>query len=145
MENLNDLIAFSFSKQDVIKLLSYEQEVRRNNIIQEFYDVNYLSGNKNDETVENYVQKIVLYHFNYKPTDDNLYQYNLFPSLWKHDNDVKNSVFYIKHNYIKEIQLNINDLAPNVNLLEYNTAKPGTLHDHFSNIKPTIIFSGSMT
>ncbi len=128
------------SKHQALAMFLEECKLRKSDDIQKMYDEYYLSNNG---YVEEVVQLTILNNFGYEPSEENLENYRHL--IWKYRQvpEVRDQVFFMKHNIMREGNLNIGDPAPNVPLLNIEGHPSGTLFDFTD--KPLIVLGGSLT
>ncbi len=129
-----------YDREKVIEMLKYEETIRYSKEIQEIYTQQYKMGL--NLPIEKEIQKHVLTHFGFDEAC--LEEYWKIPKLYWLDEEVKNSIFYMKLNIFTYGDLKVNDDMIDVELMEYATGNNVRLSD-FSNDKPLVILAGSMT
>jgi hypothetical protein len=133
----------------VIDMLREEQVIRYSKGIQEAYTQQFYAqqNNPNYEVVqiEREVQKYILRTFGFKDDDNSLREYWKIPSTYWNDEEVKNSVFYMKLNIFQYPKVSVGDDLIDVNLVEYLTNKTVSLISLQTQNRPLVLLAGSMT
>jgi len=138
----------SVNREKIIEMVKEEQIVRYSKGIQEAYTQQFhTSKNENYERVniEREIQKFILRKFGFKDDTDSLYQYWKIPSTYWNDEEVKNSIFYMKLNIFQYPKLKIDDHMIDVPLIDYNTDTINSLFSLQTHNRPLVILAGSMT
>jgi hypothetical protein len=138
----------SVSREKILEMVKEEQTVRYSKGIQEAYTQQFhASKNKNYERVniEREIQKYILRKFGFKDDDKSLEQYWKIPSIYWNDEEVKNSIFYMKLNIFQYPKVKIDDEIIDTPLINYKTNEPISLSSLETPGKPLIILAGSMT
>lgn len=138
----------SVSRENVIEMLKEEQTVRYSKGIQEAYTKQfYASNNENYERVniEREIQKYILRKFGFKDSESSLEQYWKIPSTYWNDEEVKNSIFYMKLNIFQYPKVNIGDKMIDTEVVDYKTNAIISLSSLETPNKPLILLAGSMT
>lgn len=136
------------SRELVIAMLKEEQVVRYSKEIQEIYTEEYfISKNEGYRRVniEAEIQKYILKKFGFSDTLESLEEYWKIPSTYWHDEEVKNSIFYMKLNIFQYPNVKLNDNLINVPLVSYPDEKTIQLNELQRCGKPLVILAGSMT
>ena len=119
----------TFGKQDVqnrdlvIKMLKYEEELTKSDYGQSLYK-NTLNKPLISLTIEKAINRLVLQHFNYEPSDESVDNYRTifktyYKSPFEYDKEVLDSVHYMRENkcvYYKTLPLKIGDTVPDCKL-----------------------------
>lgn len=133
----------------VIDMLREEQVIRYSKGIQEAYTQQFYAqqNNPNYEVVqiEREIQKYILRKFGFKDDDNSLREYWKIPSTYWNDEEVKNSVFYMKLNIFQYPKVSVGDDLIDVNLVEYLTNKTVSLISLQTQNRPLVLLAGSMT
>lgn len=136
-------------RKQIIDMLREEQKVRYSKGIQEAYTKQYYSQQNNPhyETVpiEKEIQKYILRHFGFKDDDASLQEYWKIPSTYWLDEEVKNSVFYMKLNIFQYSKVSVGDSMIDVNIIDYQSKQDFTLSSLQTKGRPLVILAGSMT
>jgi hypothetical protein len=144
-----DFIIENIEKNKIIEMLKEEERVRYSPQIQEVYTEQYhkLEKNKNESrlNIELEIQKFILKQFGYSTSDVSINNYHKIPSKYFHDDDIKNSIFYIKLNIFKYPSVHVGDDLINVELIDYSTKNYTFLNELTNSEMPLIILAGSMT
>ena len=133
------------TRDTVLKMLIYEQELRYSKEVQTVYTEQYIASKNpkyNPIKIEREIQKYVLTHFGFNDSDTSLKEYWKIPSTYWNDEEVKNSIFYMKLNIFQ--YSNVNTLV-DTTLVDYNTNTEVALSSLQNTGKPLILLAGSMT
>ena len=130
-----------FPRSRVIEMLKFEQKLRYSPEIQKIYS--HLYTQRNNFRIETEIQKYVLTHFGYQETD--LEEYWKIPKLYWEDEEVKNSIFYMKLNIFSYGNLKVGDKMVDVPLYDYVSTKEINLSNLETPGRPLVILAGSMT
>lgn len=133
------------TRDTVLKMLAYEQELRYSKEVQTVYTEQYIASKNpkyNPIKIEREIQKYVLTHFGFNDSDTSLKEYWKIPSTYWNDEEVKNSIFYMKLNIFQ--YSNVNTLV-DTTLVDYNTNTEVALSSLQNTGKPLILLAGSMT
>lgn len=137
------------SKNDVIEMLKEEQKVRYSNNIQNIYTEQYYAQENNPNyeriNIEREIQKYILRKYGFKDDEKSLKEYWKIPSTYWNDEDVKNSIFYMKLNIFQNSILNIGDKMIDARLIDYTTDDFVSLSSLQKENRPLVILAGSMT
>jgi hypothetical protein len=128
-------------RNKVIDMLRFEQKVRYSPEIQKVYSAQYATGTRN-VSIEKEIQKYVLKTFGY--SDDQVEEYWKIPRLYWQDEEVKNSIFYMKLNIFTYGDVSVGDKLIDVPLYDFQTNSTVYL-DTLYRDKPLVILAGSMT
>ena len=128
------------SKHQALAMFIEECELRKSDDIQKMYDEYYLNNNG---YVEEVVQLTVLNNFRFEPSEENLEKYRHLIWKYRQDPEVRDKIFFMKHNIMREGDLVIGDQAPDVPLLDTGGHISGTLFDFTD--KPLVVLGGSLT
>ena len=124
------------NKDLVIKMLNYEEELTKSEFGQSLYK-NILNKPLVSLNVEKTLNRLVLSHFGFDTTDENVEMYrtifrNYYNSPNDYDKDVLNAVHYMRENkcvYYKNPSLKLDDKIPDCELYELNGKEKLTLYD----------------
>ena len=137
------------SREKILEMVKEEQTIRYSKGIQDVYTLqfNNISNDANYERVniEREVQKYILRKFGFKDDNNSLEQYWKIPSTYWHDEEVKNSIFYMKYNIFQYPRVKINDDLIEVPLVNYATNDIIHLSSLQQPERPLVILAGSMT
>ena len=136
------------SREVVLQMLKEEQKVRYSKEIQNIYTKEYYATKHNNVkriNIEAEIQKHILKSFGFKNDEKSLKEYWKIPSTYWEDEEVKNSIFYMKLNIFQYTKLNIDDDMVNTQVINYKTNKNILLSELLVPNKPLIILAGSMT
>lgn len=136
------------TREKVIEMLKEEQKVRYSKGIQEAYTMQYIASQKNDYekvNIEAEIQKHILRTFGYKDDERALKEYWKIPSTYWEDEEVKNSIFYMKLNIFQYPKVNVGDDMIDASLISYPENNVVSLASLQKNGRPLIILAGSMT
>lgn len=124
-----------------LSMLLEEVKLRKTDKIQSLYDTyNQTEGGY----VEELVQNTILTKFGYTPSPENLEEYRHMIWRFRQVPEVRDQIFFMKYNIMRDGHLKIGDPAPDVPLLQLDKT-PCTLHGLMSLDKPLIILAGSLT
>jgi hypothetical protein len=135
------------SRDLVIEMLTFEQKIRYSKEIQDIYTMQYnASKDKNYEpiNIERAIQQYVLKRFGFESDMSSLEEYWKIPSTYWDDEEVKNSIFYMKLNIFQFPSIKKGDNMIDANLVNYETNEELMLSSLQTN-KPLVILAGSMT
>jgi hypothetical protein len=119
----------------VIKMLKYEEQLTKSQEGQDLYR-NRLNNPFVSLTVEKILNRMVLSHFGFDTTDENVEMYRTifrmyFQSPFNYDAEVIGSVHYMRENkcvFYRLPPLQIGDIIPDCDLYELNGVTKTTLH-----------------
>ena len=130
-------------------MVKEEQIVRYSKGIQEAYTQQYYNSLTNNNykivNIEQEIQKYILRKFGFKDTDDSLKEYWKIPSTYWNDEEVKNSLFYMKLNIFEKPNLKIEDNLIDSQLINYDNNNIVNLASLQNENRPLIILAGIMT
>jgi hypothetical protein len=139
----------SVSREKILEMVKEEQHIRYSKGIQEAYTNQYYAqkNNQNYENVpiEREIQKYILRKFGFNDDDNSLEEYWKIPSTYWHDEDVKNSIFYMKLNIFEYPKVAVNDNIIDASLIDYKTDQEINLSSLQTPGRPLVILAGSMT
>ena len=138
----------SVNREKILEMTTEEQKVRYSKGIQEAYTTQfYNSKNENYERVniEREIQKYILRKFGFTDSIESLQEYWKIPSTYWNDEEVKNSIFYMKLNIFQYPNVKLEDELINVPLVNYITNDIVSLSSLQKPNKPLVILAGSMT
>ena len=138
----------SVNREKILEMTTEEQKVRYSKGIQEAYTTQfYNSKNENYERVniEREIQKYILRKFGFTDSIESLQEYWKIPSTYWNDEEVKNSIFYMKLNIFQYPNVKLEDELINVPLVDYKTNNIVSLSSLQKPNRPLIILAGSMT
>ena len=136
------------SREKILEMVKEEQNVRYSKGIQEAYTQQFYASKNNKYervNIEREIQKYILRKFGFKDDENSLEQYWKIPSTYWHDEEVKNSIFYMKLNIFQYPKVKIDDEMVDTQIIDYNTNTPISLSSLETPGKPLIILAGSMT
>jgi hypothetical protein len=128
------------ARKKIIEMLKHENKLRISDKYQEMYDNK--QNDDDQEIVEKTLQKQVLRDFEYN--DDTLEEYNSILSHYRDDEEVKNSVLYMKYNIVEECPIKIGETVPDSKIIKLD-GTPCQLYDFLQDDRPTVILAGSIT
>ncbi len=128
-------------RDKVLEMLRFEQQVRYSPEIQKVYSAQYASGTRSI-SIEKEIQKYVLRTFGYD--DNQVEEYWKIPKLYWEDEEVKNSIFYMKLNIFSYGNISVGDKLIDVPLYDYQANSILQL-DTLCRDKPLVLLAGSMT
>jgi hypothetical protein len=133
----------------ILEMLKQEQTVRYSKGIQEAYTNQYYARKNNPEyemvPIEREIQKYILRQFGFKDDFASLEEYWKIPSRYWHDEEVKNSIFYMKLNIFQYPKVSVGDDLIDAHLIDYETSQEISLSSLQKQGRPLIILAGSMT
>lgn len=136
-------------RDKILEMVKEEQIVRYSKGIQEAYTKQYYAQKENPEykiiIIEREIQKFILRKFGFNNDEKSLEDYWKIPSTYWNDNEIKNSIFYMKLNIFQYPKVSINDDIIDTSLIEYKTGNEITLCSLKKNERPLVILAGSMT
>ena len=138
----------SVNREKILEMTTEEQKVRYSKGIQEAYTTQfYNSKNENYERVniEREIQKYILRKFGFTDSIESLQEYWKIPSTYWNDEEVKNSIFYMKLNIFQYPNVKLEDELIDVPLVNYKTNAITSLSSLQTPGKPLVILAGSMT
>ena len=138
----------SVNREKILEMVKEEQKVRYSKGIQEAYTTQfYNSKNDNYERVniEREIQKYILRKFGFTDSIESLQEYWKIPSTYWNDEEVKNSIFYMKLNIFQYPNVKLEDELINVPLVDYKTNDIVSLSSLQKPNRPLVILAGSMT
>lgn len=139
----------SVSRENILEMVKEEQRVRYSKGIQEAYTKQYYAQKNNPHyenvPIEREIQKYILRQFGFKDDINSLEAYWKIPSTYWHDEEVKNSIFYMKHNIFQYPKVSIDDQLIDVSLIDYQSSLEVSLSSLQKQQRPLVILSGSMT
>lgn len=137
------------SREKIIEMLKEEQKVRYSKQVQDIYTNQYYDSKHNPNyelvNIEREVQKFILNKFGFSNKETDLKEYWKIPSTYWNDEEVKNSIFYMKLNIFQYSKIDIDDLMPNVSLVDYETENKIKLSSLANKGRPLVLLAGSMT
>lgn len=145
---MTDFKIDTVSREKVLEMVKEEQSVRYSKGIQEAYTQQfYASKNESYERVniEREIQKYILRKFGFKDDDNSLEHYWKIPSTYWDDEEVKNSIFYMKLNIFQYPKVKVDDNMIDTQLIDYKTNSSISLSSLETPGKPLVILAGSMT
>lgn len=139
----------SVSRDTVLTMVKEEQVIRYSKGIQDAYTQQYHASIKNPlyelVNIEREIQKFILRKFGYSDDDASLTSYWKIPSMYWDDEEVKNSIFYMKLNIFQYPKVSVGDTMVDVSLIDYATDQTCSLRSLSMTNKPLVILAGSMT
>jgi hypothetical protein len=130
-------------RETILQMVKEEQVVRYSKGIQEAYTMQYETSSTIN--IEREIQKFILRKFGFHDNIHCLEQYWKIPSTYWDDDEIKNSIFYMKLNIFQFPRVNLDDPLVNVDLVNYSTNRAVSLHSLESSGRPLILLAGSMT
>lgn len=136
--------------RDVVHaMVKEEQIVRYSKEIQEMYTKEYYLQQKQvyyqPINIEMEIQKHILNKFGFASDKSSLEQYWKIPSTYWNDEEIKNSIFYMKLNIFEYPKVAINNDMIDSNLIDYQTGQEISLCSLQKPNRPLVILAGSMT
>ena len=132
-------------RDTILKMVKREQEIRYSRNIQLLYDTignDIVKFNEND-VLKRYIQKLVLDEHGYSFDDDDINEYMKICFVYKDDQEIKNSVYYMRLNIMDFGTLEVNDPYVDVTICDMN--KNEVQLSSLLGEKPTVIIAGSIT
>lgn len=146
---MTDFILGNIERNQVLDIVKEEQVVRYSKGIQEAYTQQYYSSinnpNYKNVPIEIETQKYILRKFGFKDDEASLKEYWKIPSTYWDDDEVKNSIFYMKLNMFQYPKVNVGDGIIDARLVDYVTTKDVSLVSLQKEGRPLVILAGSMT
>ena len=136
-----------FSKEQIIKILRLENKIRLSNKAKELYDINKSNDVSIHLKIDKDIIKKALKNFGYKPEeDDSLKAYHIATSKFINDEEVRNSVVWMRYDKCKIGDYTLGDHLnfDNIKLFDMDE-KVCLLKNLISNDRPNLIVSGSMS
>jgi hypothetical protein len=122
-----DFILDKISRDEVLKMLKYEQKLRYLSNIQELYIKGYnenIPELKNGKYIDDIIQMTILKYFGYNRTDKNLNEYRKIFIKYKNDRDIINSIYFFSLYLKNQNNQNIdNNSSINVGSININIKK----------------------
>jgi hypothetical protein len=99
----------------------------------------------NSVNIDIEIQKHVLNKFGFNSTEEDLKEYWKIPKIYWFDQEVKNSIFYMRYNIFEYSQIKIGESMPNCRLI--NQSYPHNIVElsKLQTQKPLVILAGSIT
>lgn len=146
---MSNFIITEVSRDTILKMVKHEQEIRYSKGIQEAYTQQYYASKDNPNykpvNIEIEIQKFVLLYHEFNATEDDLHEYWKIPSTYWNDEEIKNSIFYMKLNIFQYPKVEVGDDLIDTNLIDYSTNKQVSLAKLHMNNRPLVLLAGSMT
>lgn len=133
----------------ILEMVKEEQSVRYSKGIQEVYTKQYYSQQNNPDyetvRIEREIQKFILRKFGFNDDNNSLEEYWKIPSTYWKDEEIKNSIFYMKLNIFQYPKVAVNDDIIDAGLIDYETEQEINLSSLQKPGRPLVILAGSMT
>lgn len=146
---MTDFILGHIERNQVLDILKEEQVVRYSKGIQEAYTQQYYASinnpNYKNVPIEIEIQKYILRKFGFKDDEASLKEYWKIPSTYWNDDEVKNSIFYMKLNMFQYPKVHVGDGIIDARLVDYVTTNDVSLASLQREGRPLVILAGSMT
>lgn len=148
---MTDFDIQSVKRSQIIQMLSAEQKVRYSKGVQEAYTNLYHAQFKNPSiattnfSIEKEIQKFILRQFGYKDDETSLKEYWKIPSTYWNDEEVKNSIFYMKFNIFQHSKVSVGDDIVDATLITYPSNQDVSLVSLQRPDRPLVLLAGSMT
>ncbi len=136
------------NRDKILEMLKEEQKVRYSKGVQEAYTEEYHASKRNNYkrvNIEQEIQKFILRKFGFIDNKQSLEEYWKIPSTYWNDEEIKNSIFYMKLNIFQYPKVKIDDNIINTVLFDYKTENLINLTSLQNKNKPLVILAGSMT
>lgn len=138
----------SVNREKILEMVKEEQKVRYSKGIQEAYTSQFYNSQKEGYervNIEREIQKYILRKFGFTDSIESLQEYWKIPSTYWNDEEVKNSIFYMKLNIFQYPNVKLEDELIDVPLVNYKTNAITSLSSLQTPGKPLVILAGSMT
>ena len=136
-------------RNKILNMMREEQKIRYSKGIQELYTKQYYAKQTNPEyatvNIEREIQKFILRVFQFDDDDASLAEYWKIPSTYWNDEEIKNSIFYMKLNIFQYPKVSVNEDMIDTHLIEYKTGNEISLSSLQTSGRPLVILAGSMT
>lgn len=137
------------SRETILEMVKQEQTVRYSKGIQDIYYQQYILKSTNpdyvDVNIEKEIQKYILRKFGFNDDLPSLKEYWKIPSTYWNDDEIKNSIFYMKLNIFQYPKLKVEDDLTDVALIDYTTGQEHWIRSLQTPDRPLILLAGSMT
>lgn len=144
-----DFNIHEIQRNRILEMVTEEQSVRYSKGIQELYTTQFYAAQHNPNyqsvNMEREIQKYILKKFGFTDNDTSLAEYWKIPSTYWRDDEIKNSIFYMKLNIFQYPTLEINDDLIDTHLVDYTTEQEMDLRSLQTPGRPLILLAGSMT
>ncbi len=145
---MQSFILSGIKRDLVLEMLREEQKVRYSKGVQEAYTQQFhakqASPTYQPVRIEIEIQKFILNKFGFNSDEDSLKEYWKIPSTYWDDEEVKNSIFYMKLNIFEYPKVALEDNMIDVPLIDYKTNEE-TMLSLLHREKPLVVLAGSMT
>jgi hypothetical protein len=146
---MTDFKITDVERSKILEMVKEEQTVRYSKGIQEAYTQQYYSQKNNENykgvRIEIEIQKFILRKFGFKDDQESLEEYWKIPSTYWQDEEIKNSIFYMKLNIFQYPKISVDDDLVDAYLIDYNAGTELMLSSLQNLNKPLVILAGSMT
>ncbi len=138
-------------RDQILEIMRTEQEVRYSDVMQNVYTKQQVRENGAPENiapinVDVEIQKYVLRKFGYSDDTTSLQEYWKIPSTYWTDEEIKQSIFYMKHNIFSYPPCSVGGAVVDASLLAYPDLSPKSVVELcHTGERPIVIFAGSMT
>lgn len=144
-KNDKDFLVDQIDRDLVIMMLQHEEELRYSDKYQDIYDDKIKNPqNYSMTSVEINLHKEVLNHFGFSDSDQSIDQYQLIPSKYRNDEEVKSSAYFIRYNIMRDSDIIEGDQYIDVDLVDLE-GKSCRLSQFCSKERPLVILAGSIT
>ncbi len=140
------------NRNEILEIMRTEQEVRYSDVMQNVYTKQQVRENGAPEdiapiNVDVEIQKYVLRKFGYSDDAASLQEYWKIPSTYWTDDEIKQSIFYMKHNIFSYPPCSVGGAVVDASLLTYPDLSPKSVAELSlrGGKRPVVIFAGSMT
>jgi hypothetical protein len=144
-----DFLISDVSRNVILTMLQEEQKVRYSKEIQDLYTRQYYNKQNNvnyeEVNIEREIQKYILGKFGYNITNKSLTEFWKIPSTYWNDEEIKNSIFYMKLNIFNYPKIKIGYELIDSQLINYESNELTNLKDLHTYDKPLVLLVGSMT
>lgn len=145
---MQSFILSEIERDLVLEMLREEQKVRYSKGVQEAYTQQFYAKQASPTyqpvRIEIEIQKFILNKFGFNSDEESLEEYWKIPSTYWDDEEVKNSIFYMKLNIFEYPKVALEDSMIDVPLIDYKTNEETMLRS-LHREKPLVILAGSMT
>lgn len=131
------------SRDVVLSMTTAENEMRISDEVQNAYDRMH-EVSRSSEGVELFIQKQVLSIFGFQPSNEGLVEYQRILSVYGGDEQIMDSVVYLRYSHLYRPITETGHLATDVVLHDLDGGAV-SLFDLTDNGRPTVIMAGSIT
>lgn len=139
---MTDFQLATVARNKILEMVKEEQVVRYSQGIQEAYTVQY--HHPSPVSIEKEIQKFILRQFGFRDDPASLAEYWKIASTYWMDEEIKNSIFYMKLNIFQYPKVLVGDDLVNCHFTDYATKQYVSLSQLCSG-RPVVLLAGSMT